>query len=42
LNEGGIQGGIDAVTDGNNGGCEGRAVSFDHESALSEGEAFLG
>jgi hypothetical protein len=37
-----IQGGIDAVPDGDNRGCEGRAVSFNHESALSEGEALLG
>ena len=42
LNEGGIQGSIDAVPDGDSRGCEGRAVSFDHESALSEGEALLG
>jgi hypothetical protein len=42
LNEGGIQGSIHAVPDGDNRGGEGRAVSFDHESTLSEDEALLG
>jgi hypothetical protein len=42
LNKGGIQDSIDAVPDANNRGCERRAVSFDHESALSEVEALLG
>jgi hypothetical protein len=42
LKEGGFQGSIDAVPDGDNRGCEGSALSFDHESALSEGEALLG
>jgi hypothetical protein len=42
LNEDGIQGSINTVPDGDNRGCEGIAVSFDHESVLSEGEALLG
>jgi hypothetical protein len=42
LNEDGIQGSIEAVPDGDNRGCEGKAVSVDHESALSQGEALVG
>jgi hypothetical protein len=42
LNEVGIQGSVDAVPDGFNRACEGRAVSFHHESVLSEGWALLG
>jgi hypothetical protein len=42
LNEGGIQGSIDAVPDGDNRACEGRAIAFDHKPVLSEGESLLG
>jgi hypothetical protein len=42
LNEGSIQGSIDAVPDGDNRGCEGRAISVDQEYALSQGKALLG
>jgi hypothetical protein len=42
LNKGGTQGSIDALPDGNKRVCEGRVVSFDQESPLSEGKALLG
>jgi hypothetical protein len=42
LDEDSIQGSIDAFLNGNNGGCEGIAISFNHNPALSHGRAFLG
>lgn len=42
LYEGGLQSSVDAVSDGDGGGGEGSAVSFDDQAAFSEGEALFG